>query len=196
MISSLFLLAGCSYLDSEPPAGKTEGYVHTESFNSTQNNNEKTETQVAVVQGNAAPTDEVKTGMAIFRPDPAKLFYLTPTDEELPYTEEELAYWNALALENGLPEYDGLIEFELFVALVELAIEEAAAEAASSEESVSETPVYEVPEYQEPEYEIPSSEVEVPSLPDESVETPAESTPEESVPQDLPAESSDSAVSE
>src|SRR5699024_3079015 len=79
LFSSLFILGGCGYLDSEPPAGKTEGYVNEPIQDGNDNENEEVEMQtesesavetekVSEVETNSE--DEVKLGMAIFVPDP------------------------------------------------------------------------------------------------------------------------------
>src|SRR5699024_3239169 len=115
--------------------------------------------------------DEVKLGMAIFVPDPELMVYLPieVAEEELDYTEDELIYWNNLAIEYGLPTYDGVSDFNLFATAVQQAID--AAQESVYEEPVYEEPVYEEPEssYEEPSYEEPESSSEEPSY-EESID--------------------------
>src|SRR5699024_6797539 len=176
--SSLFILGGCGYLDSEPPAGITEGYVHEPIQDG--NDNEEVEIQTdSEVETNSE--DEVKLGMAIFVPDPELMVYLPleVAEEELDYTEDELIYWNNLAIEYGLPTYDGVSDFNLFATAVQQAID-------AAQESVYEEPVYEEPVYEEPVYEEPESSYEEPSYeePESSSEEPSyeESIDEGSLP--------------
>ena len=154
-------------MDSEPPAGKTEGYVHEPIQDGNDNENEEVEMQIEsesavetekVSEVEEDLEDEVQLGMAIFVPDPELMVYLPieVAEEELDYTEDELIYWNNLAIEYGLPTYDGVSDFNLFATAVQQAID-------AAQESVYEEPVYEEPVYEEPSYEEPGSSSEEPS---------------------------------
>ena len=138
-------------MDSEPPAGVTEGYVHEPIQDGNDNENEEvemqTESESAVETEKVSEVeedleDEVQLGMAIFVPDPELMVYLPieVAEEELDYTEDELIYWNNLAIEYGLPTYDGVSDFNLFATAVQQAID-------AAQESVYEEPVYEEPVY-------------------------------------------------
>ena len=168
-------------MDSEPPAGITEGYVHEPIQDGNDNENEEvemqTESESAVETEKVSEVeedleDEVQLGMAIFVPDPELMVYLPieVAEEELDYTEDELIYWNNLAIEYGLPTYDGVSDFNLFATAVQQAID--AAQESVYEEPVYEEPVYEEPVYEEPVYEEPSYEE-----PESSDEEPSDEEP-------------------
>lgn len=173
----LFLAAAFMLYDPAPPAGMTADYV-AESSQSSQadieeSSVEESQQSVRVLElveedesvaseenedNDATEEDEVKTGMAILQPSPEQMIYLSKT---LPYTEDELVYWNNLALEYGITPFDGTGDFYTFTQAVQQAIDQALA----AQEPVYEEPVYEEPVYEEPVYEEPVSETPVEEVP-------------------------------
>lgn len=182
----IFLAAAFMLYNPAPPAGKTADFVAESSQNSSVSIEEQSisvielveetdesdsETENASETAEASQDDEVRTGVAILRPSADKMIALSV---DLPYTEDELVYWNNLALEHGLMPFDGTGDFYLFTQAVQQAINQASIDA----EPVYEEPVYEEPVYEEPVYEEPIYETPEPETP--GTEIPGTEEPDDS----------------
>lgn len=182
----VFLATAFMLYNPAPPAGKTADFVSEssqtsvvdpevpaeESDNSEQSQSVRT---IELTEDEEQVESELQA-MAIFRPAAEKMFVLTKTTP-LPYTEDELVYWNNLALEHGLPPYDGTGDFYTFTQAVKQAIDQA---------SIAQEPVYEEPVYEEPPVYYPPVQEPEPTPdpeptpePEPKPEEPETDTPEE-----------------
>ncbi|XJS10978.1 hypothetical protein ACF3NG_01560 [Aerococcaceae bacterium WGS1372] len=185
----IFLATAFMLYNPAPPAGKTSEYIAESSLSSQvdiENSVEETDDSEQNTPSQSIRTieldeseveekeDKVVTGMAILRPSRDRMLSLTRT---LPYTEDELVYWNNLALEHGLQPFNGAGDFYTFTQAVQQAIDQASIaqepvyEEPTYEEPVYENPVYEEPGSEDPVEEVPSSELPGSELPDESFDS-------------------------
>lgn len=180
----VFLATAFMLYNPAPPAGKTADFVSEssqttvvapevpaeESDDSEQSQSVRT---IELTEDEGQEENGELKAMAILRPAAEKMYVLTKATP-LPYTEDELVYWNNLALEHGLPPYDGTGDFYTFTQAVQQAIDQA---------SVAQEPVYEEPVYEEqpPVYYPPVQEPEPTPEPEPKPE-PEEPKPEPEVP--------------